>query len=52
MDEVKDLLDFILDSLAKNELDLSSKIVIEIEQKESKCKFKIDKRKLTIENRK
>lgn len=52
MNNIKELLDFILDNLAKNELDLSSRIVIEIEQKEMECKFNLDKRKLIIETKK
>lgn len=48
MDNIKELLDFIQDSLARNELDLGSEIFIENEQKEEKCNCKLDDRKLII----
>lgn len=47
MENVKELLDFIQNGLARNELDLGSEIVIK-KEKEEKCEFKLDKRKLII----
>lgn len=47
MENVKELLDFIQNGLARNELDLGSEVVIK-KEKEEKCEFKLDKRKLII----